>query len=545
MDMTAFTRRALLRSMSLATGGLLLPFPALGSEPGFRHGVASGDPLADRVILWTRITPAAKQSGPIEVTWQVTQSADFRSPVTRGRFTTDAGRDYTVKVDATGLEPGQRYHYRFLIGERSSPVGRTRTLPRTGVEALSFAVVSCSNFPQGYFNVYREIARRDDLDAVLHLGDYLYEYPEGGYADPIALLSGRNVAPPHEILSLADYRMRHALYRSDPDLQAVHAAHPMIAVWDDHESANDSWQEGAQNHNPGEGLWEDRKQASVQAYREWLPIRDEQDRDPLTIQRRFDFGGLANLLMLDTRLIGRSRPLDYAADIPTRDGDPDLDAFRGQLQDSTRTLLGPQQLDWLGSAIERSNAPWQILGQQVLMGRLRAPDLLDVARFEEDGPFNRETAERITHLAEQGLPLNLDAWDGYPAARERLYAAARAHAGSFVALAGDTHNAWAFELADAKGRGVGIEFATPSVSSPGMERFVPVPPGIVAERFVATNPELIYLDAERRGWLELSMTPEAATGRWHFVSTILSRRYQALLGPAYRLAVGETVLQIG
>lgn len=541
MTATALTRRALLQSMGLAAGGLLLPLHALGSEPGFRHGVASGDPLADRVILWTRVTPAAL--GPVEVDWEIAEDAAFRRKVSGGRVTTDADRDYTVKVDAAGLEPGRRYHYRFHIGEQSSPIGRTRTLPQAGVEALRFAVVSCSNFPQGYFNVYRQIAQRDDLDAVLHLGDYLYEHPEGGYADPIAQKFGRNVVPPHEIVSLADYRTRHALYRSDADLQAVHAAHPMIAVWDDHESTNDSWQDGAQNHDPSEGPWNERKRAAVQAYREWLPIRDQKDSDPLAIQRRFDFGGLAHLLMLDTRLIGRSRPLDYAEDIPSRDGRPDLDAFRRQWQDPKRTLLGPQQLDWLSGELGASKAPWQILGQQVLMGRLRAPDLLDVARFEDGAPFNRETADRITRLAEQGLPLNLDAWDGYPVARERLFDAARDHGGSFVSLAGDTHNAWAFELADAQGHGVGVEFATPSVSSPGMERFIPVPPGIVAERFVATNPELVYLDAERRGWLELEMTAEAATGRWHFVTTVLSRRYQALLGPAYRVRVGEKSLR--
>lgn len=543
MTVTAFTRRSLLQSMGLAAGGLLLPLHGHGNGPAFRHGVASGDPLADRVILWTRVTPAA--AGPVEVDWQIAHDGDFRRPVTGGRVTTDADRDYTVKVDAAGLEPGQRYHYRFRIGATSSPIGRTRTLPTAGVAALSFAVVSCSNFPQGYFNVYREIALRDDLDAVLHLGDYIYEYGEGGYADPIALRFGRNVAPPHEIVSLEDYRIRHALYRSDPDLQAVHATHPMIAVWDDHESANDSWRGGAENHALEQGPWKDRKQASVKAYREWLPIRDDPDADPLLIQRSFDFGGLAKLLMLDTRLIGRSRPLDYAEDIAGINGKPDLDGFRLKLKDPKRTLLGPPQLAWIGSEFERSKAPWLILGQQVLMGRLRAPDLLDLASFPEDGLFTRAAAEQITRLAEQGLPLNLDAWDGYPAARERLYDTVRVHSGNFISLAGDTHNAWAFELADAKDRPVGVEFATPSVSSPGMERFVPVPPGIVAERFVDLNPELVYLDAARRGWLELSVTPEAATGRWHFVTTVLSRRYEGLLGPAYRIRAGQTSLEVG
>ncbi len=545
MASTALTRRAALQSMGLAAGGLLLPLQVLGSEPSFRHGVASGDPLADRVILWTRVTPPATDPGPVQVDWQLALDNDFRRPVAGGRITTDASRDYTVKVDAAGLEPGARYHYRFQVGDVQSPVGRTRTLPADGVTALTFAVVSCSNYPQGYFNVYHEIARHDDIDAVLHLGDYLYEYEQGGYADPHALAFGHHVEPSHEIVNLADYRARHAVYKTEPGLQAIHAAHPMIAVWDDHESANDSWRHGAENHDGSQGPWPERKRASVKAYREWLPIRDEADVDPLQIHRHFDFGGLADLMMLDARLIGRSEPLIYGDDMVYRDGKPDPAAFRSKLHDPARTILGVNQLKWLTQRLEASRAPWQILGQQVLMGRVRAPDLLDIASFPEDGPFTREAAEQITALAELGLPLNLDAWDGYPASRERVYAAARSHASNLVALAGDTHNAWAFNLEDEQGRGVGVEFATPSVTSPGMERFVPVPPGIVAERFVDLNPELVYLDAARRGWLELTVTPEATSGRWHFVTTVLSRRYQPLIGPTYHMRVGETSLTAG
>ncbi|MCC5885881.1 MAG: alkaline phosphatase D family protein [Gammaproteobacteria bacterium] len=544
MARTNFTRRALLRSMGLTAGGLLLPLSGLGREPGFRHGVASGDPLADRVILWTRVTPAEGQTGSIEVRWEMALDGEFRNLVTGGRIETDASRDYTVKVDAAGLEPGSRYHYRFRLGDLQSPVGRTRTLPADGVKALTFAVLSCSNYPQGYFNVYQEVARRDDIDAVLHLGDYIYEYEEGYYANPHAIAFGHHVEPPHEIVSLADYRARHAIYKTEPGLQAVHAAHPMIAVWDDHESANDSWRHGAENHDESQGPWRERKRDSVQAYREWLPIRDVTDADPLAIYRHFDFGGLADLMMLDARLIGRSQPLLYGEDMIYRKGEPDADAFRASLNDPARTILGDDQLQWLTRRLEASRAPWQILGQQVLMGRLRAPDLLDHATFREGAQFTREVAQQITRFAELGLPLNLDAWDGYPASRERVYAATRAHGTNLLALAGDTHNAWAFELKDEQGRGVGAEFATPSVTSPGMEGVVPVPPGIVAERFVDLNPELVYLDAERRGWLEVTVTPEAATGRWHFVTTVLSRRYQALLGPAYRMRSGETSLDL-
>lgn len=541
--MPALSRRQLLLSMGAAAGSLLLPISGHSREHSFRHGVASGDPLADRVILWTRVTPASGHTGPVEVRWDIALDGDFRRIVAGGRVETDASRDYTVKVDAAGLEPGQRYHYRFQTGAIQSPVGRTRTLPAAGVQALTFAVVSCSNYPQGYFNVYREIARRDDIDAVFHLGDYLYEYEQGYYANPHAIAFGHHVEPPHEIVTLADYRARHAVYKTEPGLQAVHAAHPMIAVWDDHESANDSWRHGAENHDESQGSWPERKRASVQAYREWLPIRDVADADPLQIYRHFDFGGLADLMMLDARLVGRSQPLLYGEDMIYRDGKPDAEAFKARLHDPARTILGNDQLEWLTARLEASRAPWQILGQQVLMGRVHLPDLLDRATFREGGRITREGAEQFTRLAELGLPLNLDAWDGYPASRERVYAAARKHASNLLALAGDTHNAWAFELKDEQGRGVGVEFATPSVTSPGMEGVLPVPPGIVAERFVEVNPELIYLDAQRRGWLEVNVTPEAATGRWHFVTTVLSRHYQALLGPAYRMRNGETSLE--
>ncbi|TVS08300.1 MAG: alkaline phosphatase [Gammaproteobacteria bacterium] len=534
------SRRRVLQTMGVAASGLVAPFAVAGNGSRFRHGVASGDPLADRVILWTRITPKAGASGPAEVSWEVSEDLAFKRIVTRGTEVTDADRDYTVKVDASGLEAGETYFYRFSAGDDTSPVGRTRTLPKDGVRALKLAVVSCSNYPQGYFNVYHEIAARDDIHAVLHLGDYIYEYAAGGYANPHAVNFGHHVEPEHEIVTLDDYRARHAVYKTEPGLQAVHAAHPMIAVWDDHESANDSWRHGAENHDETQGSWYDRKRASVQAYREWLPIRDAEDGDPLRIYRHFDFGGLADLIMLDARLIGRSEPLLYAEHL----GDPATDAerFRNALHDPQRTILGNAQLDWLNGRLQSAQTPWQILGQQVLMGKVHLPDVLDVARFPAEGPFTRPAAERLLSIAEQGLPFNLDAWDGYPAARERVFAAGRTHGSNLISLAGDTHNGWAFNLADERGRPAGVEFATPSVSSPGME-IVAVPPGILAERFVAANPELVYLDSARRGWLEVAITPESATGRWHFVTTVLSRTYQPLLGPAWRVHAGEATLQ--
>jgi len=607
--MYAVSRRRALQALGLAAGGAALPFVARGSDHAFRHGVASGDPLADRVIIWTRLTPSAGRDGTFDLRWDVARDRDFRRIVRDGRVETGPERDYTVKVDVTGLEPGETWYYRFRHGERVSPVGRTRTLPRDGAQSVKLAVVSCSNYPQGYFNVYHDIAARDDIHAVLHLGDYFYEYPEGGYANPIALkLLGHNVQPPHETVSLDDYRTRYALYRSEPGLQAVHAAHPMIAVWDDHESANDSWGTGAQNHNEGEGEWDVRKAASIQAWREWLPVRDAGDGDSERIFRHFDFGGLADLMMLDTRLYARDMSVDYGSeqflrrvafdvsnpDAPVAITDPeraasmpesalrhipvpfdmtgespqpvldyqrlqqldpdnlpeglsylpDPERFRDEvLGNPDREMLGQSQLQWLTGRLKASKAPWQVLGQQVLMGELRAPDLLDVASFDDGGFLTRERAEQLTRLSEIGLPLNPDSWDGYPAARERLFATLRDHATTAISLAGDTHNAWAFNLTDDAGRAVGVECATSSVSSPGMESYIPAPPGIVAERFVRHNPELVYLDSARRGWMELDLGPGRAVSRWHFVTTVLSQMYQTLHGPALAIDAGEPVLK--
>lgn len=539
MSRLMVSRRHVLKGVGIAAGGLLAPFAVATSAPTFRHGVASGDPRADRVILWTRVTPKPGNNDPFEVRWEIAADAELRRTVSSGTVVTDPGRDYTVKVDADGLEPGSTYYYRFRVSDTVSPTGRTRTLPAEGIRELKFAVVSCSNYPQGYFNVYHEIAARDDIHAVLHLGDYIYEYAAGGYSNPHAVNFGHVVEPEHEIVTLADYRARHGVYKTEPGLQAVHAAHPMIAVWDDHESANDSWRHGAENHDETQGSWYARKRASVQAYREWLPIRDDGD-DPLQIYRHFDFGGLADLIMLDARLVGRSEPLLYTEHL----GNPATEAeqFRTRLEDAERTMLGREQMAWLEERFEQARSPWQILGQQVLMGKVHLPDLLDVASFREGGPFDRASAERLLAIAEAGLPLNLDAWDGYPASRERVFAAARRHDSQLISLAGDTHNAWAFNLADADGRPAGVEFATPSVTSPGME-IVPVPPGILAERFVRLNPELIYLDSARRGWMELTITPESATSRWHFVTTVLSRKWQPLTGPAWQVTAGEAALR--
>ena len=299
----------------------------------FPHGLASGDPLQDRVILWTRV------AGPPEtdVRWSVAADSDMRKVVARGTRRTDRSRDWTVKIDVTGLDGGTTYFYQFeAFGERS-PLGRTRTLPVGRVERLKLAFTSCANMPSGYFNVYACIAERDDLDAVVHLGDYLYEFANVVYGDGSRL--GRTPVPDREILTLGDYRVRHAQYKRDPDLRELHRRHPFIAVWDDHEIANNAWRDGGSNHQPLEGDWEARKAAATRAYFEWMPIR-ENVSGAGPIYRSFPFGDLADLVMLDTRLVGR-------------DQQPRFDDLAA-MNHPNRTLLGAAQESWLLSELDRS-----------------------------------------------------------------------------------------------------------------------------------------------------------------------------------------------
>ena len=331
-----FNRRAFLRLSALGVTAAVVSVGVTGCFSGsddenevilspikgaFSHGVASGDPLSKQVILWTRFVP--EQAQAVEVRWQVALDAAFSQVVTDGRASVSAQSDYTLKVDAAGLQPNTRYYYRFRVGEILSQVGITKTLPINNVNQVKLAVFSCANYPAGFFHAYAEAAKRNDLDAVLHLGDYIYEYgrtdvnkegvTEPAYASRDAKDLGRQVEPAHEILSLADYRTRYAQYRSDPDLRALHAKSAFICVWDDHEIANDTWKDGAENHNPAtEGSFAARKQAAIQAYAEWMPIRPVIVNGMLELARSFQWGDLLSLSMLDTRVIARSEPLDYA-----------------------------------------------------------------------------------------------------------------------------------------------------------------------------------------------------------------------------------------
>ncbi len=308
----------------------------------------------------------------------------FARIVARGEQQTGASRDFTVKVDVGGLEPGTTYYYRFEAAKAQSAIGRTRTLPARGVSRIRLGVASCSNYPFGYFNAYAALARRLDLDAVLHLGDYIYEYANGGFGDGTAI--GRIPQPNAEIVALADYRARHAQHKADPDSQAVHRQHPFIVIWDDHEFANNSWSGGAAGHNPdkGEGDWLARRNAAIQAYFEWMPIREDRQALSPLIYRTLKFGDLADLVMLDTRLVGRDLQAASRDDVAS-------------IESPARSLLGPAQDAWLRGELaesKRNGARWQLIGQQVMFAPQSRP----------------------------GQPTsNADSWDGYRAARDRVF----------------------------------------------------------------------------------------------------------------------------
>ena len=452
----------------------------LGPENLFAHGVASGDPLPDAVILWTRLDPGAG-AGTIQAWFEVATDPEMRRRVVAGWIETDSDRDWTVKLDATGLQPGTTYFYRFRALGRASTIGRTRTAPVGDVERLRLGVVSCSNYASGWFHAYRFVAERDDLDAVLHLGDYIYEYGSGEYG------SVRPCDPPREILTLEDYRTRYSQYHRDPDLQEVHRQHPFIAVWDDHESADNSWQGGAENHQPGtEGEWPVRRQAAWRAYSEWMPTRTP---DPERIYRVLKFGNLVQLTMLDTRTVGRSQQASGILDPAIRD--------------ETRTMLGAEQEAWFDEQMRASVATWNLVGQQVMMAPLKL--------------------QGAPNSAGGGLIANVDQWDGYFAARARLFRSVRdSGATNLVVLSGDIHSSWGSELTDdpndpavydpASGRGaVGVEFVCPGVSSPGF-------PPAGAEGLLATgrqhDPHIKYAELTLRGYLVVDVTRDRVQCTW-------------------------------
>lgn len=495
------SRRTVLR---LAGAGVLaaaaVPGAARAAAPYFRHGVASGDPTPGGILLWTRVTPSDEAvpgsgAGPVvTVSWQVATDAEFATVVAGGQVAAGPDRDHTVKIDVAGLEPGTTYWYRFGYAGSWSPTGRTMTAPAedAAIDRLRLGVVSCANWEAGYFAAYRLLAERGDLHLVVHLGDYLYEYATGEFAAAGEVV--RPHEPAHEILTLADYRVRHALHKTDPDLQALHASVPWVITWDDHEVANDMWSGGAENHTPGtEGSFTDRVAAARQAYAEWMPVRLGDDG---RIYRRVRFGSLVELSMLDLRTY-RSEQAEGA-----------------EVDDPERTIAGEDQLEWLIDGLVGSTARWKLVGNPVMISRL---DLASLPAWLL-GPLGD-----LLGIPDNGIVLNPDQWDGYNADRDRVVdALLDAGTEDVLFVTGDIHTSWATELTTKRTglfRPAAAEFVVPSVTSDNIDDYLGTPPGgalsqLAATLIKATNPHVKWVETDGHGYAVLEVTPARCRMDW-------------------------------
>ncbi|MHA6288897.1 alkaline phosphatase D family protein [Maricaulis sp. CAU 1757] len=525
-------------------------FEARG-EGVFQHGVASGDPDQTSIMLWTALSgdgggyrgvEVARDAGFSDIVFQQGESLSYVTVQPLG----------TLKVLATGLQPGQRYFYRFRHNDTYSPVGETRTLPVTGTEAYRIGVFSCSNFPAGHFNVYGEAARNGELDLVIHLGDYIYEYGMGGYATGDAEALNRVPEPRHEIVSHADYVTRHAQYKTDPDLQALHAAAPWIMSWDDHETANDSWRDGAENHGEDEGAWVARRDAALRAWYDWTPSREPEDGDLINRRGVYEIGDLATLCLLESRLAVRGEPVSEDSFPVAADADyddPDVQAAVASwksdvLGDESRELLGAQQIADIAAACEASVAagkPWQILANQVILARVDLPDFSTTLPgwlrwyASRDNDYARDFIQRTRF----GLPLNTDMWDGYAAERERLYAALKGSGADIVTLTGDVHSFWVNDLVDADGERRGTELVGASVTSPAPFASYAAPGVDYGQLMVEANRDVRYCNMEEFGYIRLTLEAEEARADYVSVSSILQRDYRAGVAASWRLEPGR------
>lgn len=484
----------------------------------FTHGVASGDPLADGVVLWTRFVGADGAIG-----WEISEDESFAHVVARGEARASAATGCCVKIDVRGLAPDRRYFYRFLSGAGPSITGQTRTAPASGGASLTVALVSCANFAFGYFHAYRHIAARADIDLVLHAGDYIYEYGEDEYPRARDAVPGRVFDPAHEIVTLNDYYQRYAAYHTDPDLLELRRLKPICCVWDDHEIANQATAGGAQNHQASEGAYIDRVAAASKAYFDWMPIR--RPDNGARLYRHLDWGDLARILLLDTRIAGRQRQLDYRSALSLRTLQDSanaaaVEAFRRtQLNDPNRAMLGADQEAWFAETLAQSRArrqTWQIVTQQVVMGAQIVGEGASAMVAADTHANTRRFVETGEQLGRFGMPWNLDAWDGYPAARARFLQTCARNAANAVVLGGDSHNCWLNNLpADSGARLAAIEFAGGSVTSPGIERALSgAAPGQREAMMRAANRNLAWCDITHRGYGALRFTREACEAQW-------------------------------
>ncbi|WP_299072090.1 alkaline phosphatase D family protein [uncultured Paraglaciecola sp.] len=499
----------------------------------FAHGIASGDPTQDSLIIWTRISVIVATT----VRWQVSKDADFSQIVKQGERLANGYADYTVKVDVTGLSPGEVYYYRFLVGEVQSETGRTKTLTVGHLDKLSFAVVSCSNYPFGYFNAYEHIAEDDDIDFVLHLGDYIYEYSRKSWGSAFGVLLDREHVPANEIITLADYRARHAQYKTDNGSKLMHAAHPLIPTWDDHESTNNPYLHGAKNHQKNEGDWYTRRAASLQAYFEWMPIRDpKRDSDRAKLWRHFQFGDLASLVTLETRHTGRSKQLSYDTELADIKDQHSRDKFvEQQIYDPSRKVLHAEMEAFLVDKLSQSKSkqqPWRLIGNQIPMARVMMPDIRGhINTQHSDFSSNQKNKlKKAMQIGKWHLPVSLDTWNGYGAAREQFYNLCQtAHAEDLLVFTGDSHCFWANQLHSKNGTKMGFEIGTTSVTSPGSFAYFGPYTRKFEELLREQNEEVLWANCEHRGYVKTRLTAKHAKVDYIAMRTVTERSTESFI----------------
>lgn len=487
------------RAAANVAGGVGSALTAQASAfPVFQHGVASGDPLPDSILIWTRATShpgdiaGAGQGRPVDLKWEVATDEGFGNIVASGSVTSDPAADNTVKVDVTGLSADSRYYYRFTVTSgdytgQVTPVGHTRTAPpaNSSPDHLGIALTSCANWEIGFFSAYRDMAENDKIDIIMCVGDYIYEYPAGGYAGKGPV---RHHQPAHEIVSLADYRLRYATYRTDADLQEAHRTKPWIVTWDDHEVANNNYHDGAENHDPKtEGSYIARRDAAIQAYLEWLPVRAIPFSEGGHLYRSFQFGDLADVTMLDLRTY-RDEDLKFI--------------HAGSTDDETRTMLGSEQFSYLMGQWRSTDAKWRILGNSVMFTPLLIPPM---------DPQATSAVTELLGLPQDGLPVNLDQWDGYAAERRRLIRIMDEEGfDNVVFLTGDIHSSWSNNVPKVPGKypeaGIAaMEIVCASVSAPNIDDTLLLPQdnpiSLAATAAIrAANPYVNFLEFDRHGY---------------------------------------------
>ena len=532
--------KKLTRRQALKVVSTVVVLPVSGTQllakqsiiPQFKHGVASGDPDQSSVVIWTRVSAVNET---VIVNWFVAKDAAFTRGVKRGQFTTDKSRDYTVKVVVADLKPGATYFYKFEVKGALSPIGQTKTLPTGHVEQLGLAIATCSNYPFGYFNAYEAIAKDPSIDMVVHLGDYIYEYSIDGYGSETGKRIGRNHQPSHEILTLDDYRIRHAQYKTDKGSLAMHARHPLIVIWDDHETANNPWMGGAQNHQATEGDWEERRAASLQAYYEWLPIRDPKiSGERAKYWRHYKFGDLASLITLESRHTGRNQQLSYKEHLPNIKNKEQAQEFlHNVIEAPNRNMLSEEMQAFLKTELKESvssGRKWRIIGNQSVIAKSIAPNLEEPIFSNLMNTLSIEhqkVLEQRTQLGKLELPSDLDSWSGYPDARERFYQIAKdAGASDLLVVSGDSHSYWQNALFDKNQQSMGVELGSTGISS---QRSIMKAGADVMKRYdelnAATNKEILWSDGRHRGFIRLQINHHGAHADYVTVSNVESLHY--------------------